>query len=543
MPGNSQFRRGRGFLPRANHDHGFYKWLVLVNIMVGTFMAVLDSTIVNVGLTNIMNTFGTSVDKIEWIMTAYMLVMAVMLPASGWIADHFGYKRSYFAALFFFTLGSLLCGFAWNETILIAFRVIQGLGAGLLMPVGMAILTRTFPPEKRGMALGFWGIASAASVSFGPVIGGYLIDNFSWHAIFLVNIPVGILGLAATIIIQKEYKTENIRSFDFGGAISMGIFLTSFLLALACGNSSWNTGGWHSNFIITCFVLSAIGFAVFLYIDLRIEHPIVELRLLKDFNFSIANIVFFIFGFGMFGSTFLLPLFLQNSLGYTALQAGLVFLPVGVIQAILSPVSGIVSDRINPKIPAFIGIGALGIGLYMQNFLSLDSSNFQIILPLIVRGIGMGMIMAPLGTLAMGKLPPQKLAQASGLFNVIRQLGGSFGVAVMGTILSHQVVVHSANYFQAVKRYSPTFKNSVLSMRTMIEQFSGKSMKEALSISQMSILQNVANQAFVKSICDDFLIAGLATFLSLIPLLMIRYHKKQTGKGSARSAESPPDLG
>src|SRR5271157_1542343 len=167
MPENKQFRKG-GFLPRANHDHGFYKWLVLVNIMVGTFMAVLDSTIVNVGLTNIMNSFGTSVDKIEWIMTAYMLVMAVMLPASGWIADHFGYKRSYFTALLFFTLGSLLCGFAWNETVLIACRVIQGLGAGLLMPIGMAIITRTFPHEKRGMALGFWGIAAAASVSFGP---------------------------------------------------------------------------------------------------------------------------------------------------------------------------------------------------------------------------------------------------------------------------------------------------------------------------------------------------------------------------------------
>ncbi len=536
MPENSRFRRGGGFLPRANHDHDYYPWLVLINVMVGTFMAVLDSTIVNVGLTNIMNTFGTSVDKIEWIMTGYMLVMAVMLPASGWIADHFGYKRSYFAALFFFTLGSLLCGFAWNETVLIACRVIQGLGAGLLMPVGMAILTRTFPPEKRGMALGFWGIAAAASVSFGPVIGGYLIDNFSWHAIFLVNIPVGILGLAATVIIQKEYRTEKARSFDFGGAISMAVFLTFLLLALACGNSSWNTDGWHSNFIITCFVLSAIGFATFLYFDLRIEHPLIDLRLLKDFNFSIANIVFFIFGFGMFGSTFLLPLYLQNSLGYTALQAGMVFLPIGILQAIMSPVSGVLADRINPKIPAFIGIVLLGIGLHMQNYLSLDSSNFQIVLPLLVRGIGMGMIIAPLGTLAMSKMPPQKLAQASGLFNVIRQIGGSFGVAVMGTILSHQVVIHSANYFQAVNRYSPAFQHSVLGTRTMIEQFSGKNIGDALAISQMSIFQNAANQAFVQAVCDDFLIAGLATFFCLIPLLMLRYQKKENAKGVSVSS-------
>ena len=515
-----------GFLPRVNPDSNYYPWLVMANVMIGTFMAVLDSTIVNVGLTTIMNTFGTSIDKIEWIMTGYMLVMAVTLPASGWIADHFGYKRSYLAALFLFTLGSFLCGMAWNETVLIACRVIQGLGAGLIMPVGMAIITRTFPPERRGIAMGFWGIAAAASVSFGPLIGGYLIDSFSWHAIFLVNIPFGILGLASTVIIQREYKIEKISSFDIGGAISLTVFLTSLLLALACGNSAWNTDGWHSDFIITCFVLSAIGFAVFLYIDLTIENPLIDLRLLKDFNFSMANVVFFIFGFGMFGSTFLLPLYLQNSLGYTAFQAGLVFLPVGLIQAMMSPVSGIISDRFNPKIPALAGITMLGIGLYMQKFLSLDSSNPQIMTPLIVRGLGMGMIIAPLGTLAMSRMPPQKLAQASGLFNVIRQIGGSFGVAVMGTILSNQVVVHSANYIQAVKRYSPVFQNSILSLRTLIEQFSGKNLGDSLAIAQLSIFQNAANQAFVSSVCDDFLIAGLATFFCLIPLLILRSKNK-----------------
>ena len=533
MPNKAQFRKGGGFLPRANHDHDSYRWLVLANVMLGTFMAVLDSTIVNVGLTNIMNTFGTSVDKIEWIMTAYMLIMAVMLPASGWIADHFGYKRSYFAALFFFTLGSLLCGFAWNETVLIACRVIQGLGAGLLMPVGMAIIIRTFPPEKRGMAIGFWGIASAASVSFGPVIGGSLIDNFSWHAIFLVNIPFGILGLAATIIIQKEYRTEKARSFDFGGAISMAVFLTFLLLALACGNSSWNTDGWHSNFIITCFVLAAIGFASFLYIDLRIEHPLIDLRLLKEFNFSMANIVFFIFGFGMFGSTFLLPLYLQNSLGYTALQAGMVFLPIGIIQAIMSPVSGVLSDKMNPKILAGAGLGFLALGLIMQNYLSLDSDNLQIMMPLLIRGVGMGMIIAPLSTLAMTRITPQNFAQASGLFNVIRQIGGSFGVAVMGTILSHQMIIHSANYNQGVNRYSPAFQHSVMAVKTMVEQFSGRNSGDAVSISQFSIFQSAANQAFVQSICDDFLIAGLATLFCLIPLLMLRYKKKEKLKGTA----------
>jgi DHA2 family multidrug resistance protein len=538
MPISSHLREGSGFLPRFNHESSFYPWFVLVNIMVGTFMAVLDSTIVNVGITKIMNSFGTSVDKVEWIMTAYMLAMAVMLPASGWIADHFGYKRSYFTGMFLFTLGSLLCGMAWNETVLIGFRVIQGLGAGLLMPVGLAILTRTFPAEKRGMVLGLWGIASAASVSFGPVIGGYLIDNLSWHAIFLVNIPVGIMGLAATIIIQKEYKTEHTRSFDFAGAASMTVFLTFLLLALACGNSSWNTDGWHSQFIITCFVIAAIAFVLFLYIDLTVENPIIELKIFKDFNFSMGNIVFFIFSFGMFGSTFLLPLYLQSSLGYTALQAGMFFLPVGIIQAFLSPVTGIMSDRINPKIPAFIGLAVLGIGLILQMFLSLDSSNLQIMLPMLLRGVGMGMIFSPLSAVSLSRIPPQKLAQASGLFNILRQVGGSFGVAVMGAILSHQAVIHSANYIQAINRNSPAFQSSLSTIRSTVEHGSGKNRGDASAISQMEIFQNASSQAFVQAICDDFLIAGSATLVCLFPLLMLRYTKRPRAPGQGAGAQS-----
>ncbi len=309
-----------GQFASLHHEHESYRWWVLANVMIGTFMAVLDATIVNVALPKIMAAFGVSVDKVEWILTAYLLVFAVMLPTSGWVADHFGYKRTYFVALFLFTFGSFLCGVAWDENVLILFRIIQGMGAGFLMPVGMAIVTREFPVEKRGVALGFWSIAAAASVSLGPLIGGYLIDNFSWHMIFDVNVPVGLLGMFATFVIQREYRTEHARSFDLIGFISGSTFLTCLLLALADGNAAWNTGGWTSPFILTCFVLSAIGLVVFLIVELNIEHPLIELALLKDFNFGVTNVILFIFGLGMFGSTFLLPLYLQNSLGYTAYQ-------------------------------------------------------------------------------------------------------------------------------------------------------------------------------------------------------------------------------
>jgi MFS transporter, DHA2 family, multidrug resistance protein len=215
LPHHSLRKSLLGRFDSLEYEHASYRWWVLANVMIGTFMAVLDATIVNVALPKIMAAFGVDVDKIEWVLTAYLLVFAVMLPTSGWVADHFGYKRTYFFALLVFTLGSFLCGLSWDEDALIVFRIVQGVGAGFLMPVGMAIVTREFPVEKRGVALGFWSIAAAASVSLGPLIGGYLIDNLDWQAIFDVNVPVGIIGMLATLIVQREYKTERVRSFDF----------------------------------------------------------------------------------------------------------------------------------------------------------------------------------------------------------------------------------------------------------------------------------------------------------------------------------------
>ena len=197
-------------LTAVTNDTEPNKWWVLGSVMIGTFMAVLDSTIVSVAFPKMMATFGVSVDQIEWVMTAYLLAFAVVLPSSGWIADHFGYKKTYMLGFFLFTFGSLLCSLSWNEDVLILFRIVQGVGAGFVMPVGMAIVTRAFPPKQRGMALGFWGIAAAASISLGPLAGGYLVDNFSWHAIFDINVPVGIIGLLAVWVIQKELSLIHI---------------------------------------------------------------------------------------------------------------------------------------------------------------------------------------------------------------------------------------------------------------------------------------------------------------------------------------------
>ncbi len=520
-------------VPSLHHEHGSYKWWVLANVMIGTFMAVLDATIVDVSLAKLMAAFGIGVDKVEWVVTAYMLVFAIMLPTSGWIADHFGYKRTYFTALFLFTFGSFLCGLAWNEDMLILFRIIQATGAGLIMPTGMAIVTREFPPQQRGIALGFWAISAAASVSLGPMIGGYLIDNLSWHAIFNVNVPVGIVGLFATWVIQREYRTDRIRSFDVVGFLSMAIFLITLLLALTDGNANWNTGGWTSPFIVSCFMIAGVSLIVFLITEFTIEHPLIEMSLFKDFNFTVSNSVLFIFGFGMFGSTFLLPIYLQNSLGYTAFQAGSLFLPVGILQAIFAPAAGLLSDKINPKIPAAVGIALLAFSLSLNGSLSLFSEHYQIMIPLYLRGIALGLIFTPLSTLALSNVPRNKVGQASGLFNIIRQLGGSFGIAFMSTMLIRRTLYHTAIYGQAINQQSEMFRH----VARQVTSFSSSAMAGTPALAGMRaqalIASHVATQSFVQAVCDDFLVAAGITLVALIPILSLRHQKVDYGVHTA----------
>ena len=512
--------------PSLHHEHDSYKWWVLFTVMIGTFMAVLDATIVSVALPKMMAAFGSSVDKIEWVLTSYLLIFAVMLPSSGWVADHFGYKRTYILGMILFTIGSFLCSLAWNENALIFFRVIQGAGAGFIMPVGMAIVTRVFPIEQRGTALGFWGIAASASVSLGPLIGGYLVDAFSWPTIFDVNVPVGIIGIMAVMIVQREIKAEDSRKFDLLGFISMSVFLTALLLALADGNADWNTGGWTSDFILGCFALSIIAFVIFIINEFHVEHPIVELRLLKDRNFALANIILFIFGLAFFGNAFLLPLFLQNSLGYTALQAGLVFFPVGILQAIVSPIAGRLTDKVNPKIPVLIGIAILALSLYMFSFFSLWTEHDQIMLPLYLRGIALGLIFIPLSAIALLDIPKPKMAQASGMFNTIRQVGGSFGVAILGTLLTQRVIFHTQMYSQAVDVSSPVFQKSVMIAKHFVAHNVGGSASEIAMRAKALIAQNVISQAFVQGINDDFLAGAFFTIIILIPVFLLKFKKK-----------------
>lgn len=518
-------RKTSRLFPRAESGGENYRWLVLSTVMIATFMAVLDATIVNVALPKLMSTFGVTVDRVEWVLTAYLIVFGVMLPSSGWLADHYGYKRLFALGLFMFTLGSFLCSISWSLNALIFFRIVQGSGAGVLMPVGMAIVTREFPPEKRGIALGFWSISSSASVSLGPTLGGYLIDRFSWHTVFDINVPIGILGIIAATIVIREHKSKDIRQFDLPGFLSLSTFLTTLLLALANGNSAWNTGGWTSDFILTCFAISFISLIVFLITEFSVEHPLIEISLFKSYDFSFSNFAMFLFGIGMFGSTFLLPIYLQNSLGYTPLQAGMVFLPVGILQGFAAPMAGLFADKVNAKIPAILGLLLMAASFLQYSNLSLYSENAAIMFPLYLRGIGMGLLFSPLSTIALYEIPNRKMAQASGLMNVIRQVGGSFGVAIFGTLLTRRTIYHASIYGQQLDPNSDIYKQTVIKVQHFANEAIGGNAAQAATRAKTVIGSFVQQQAFVRGVDDVFFAAAITIFISIIPVILLKQKK------------------
>lgn len=507
---------------------GAYKWLVLGNVMLGTFMAVLDTTIVNTGLPVIMGSLGASINTAEWVLTGYMLAIASILPAAAWLADRFGYKRIYFLSLLVFTFGSLMCGQASSIEELIFWRVIEGVGCGAIMPLGMAIVSNTFLPEERGMALGFWTIASAASVSFGPYIGGYLVDNLNWNYIFYVNVPVGVIAMFVTAILQKEYKTERATPFDIPGFVTSGIFLPLFMYGLSEVNSATNTQGWNSPAVLASMWISAVVFVLFIYFELTVEHPLINLRVFKDRNFTLSNLMIFIFGIGMFGSTFLMPLYLQNNLGYSALQAGALFIPVGIIQGVCSPAAGFLGQKINPKILIASGLILMAASFYLNFYLSLQTEEWYLILSLCMRGIGMGLLFTPLLTLSLANIEKDMMAQASSVTNIIRQMGGSFGVAIFSHILTQRSNYHTQRYNEALNYTGEVYQQTIGRLSEFAQQTAGATEQSAHSFAQQMIIKRLDLEAYISGINDDFFIAFIITILCILPIFWI-YRPKKSG--------------
>ena len=502
-------------------NNGAYKWLILGNVMIGTFMAVLDTTIVNTGLPVIMGTLGASINTAEWVLTGYMLAIASVLPAAAWLADRFGYKRIYFFSLLIFTFGSFMCGNSGTIEELIFWRVIEGVGCGAIMPLGMAIVSNTFPPEQRGVALGFWSIAAAASVSFGPYIGGYLVDNLNWNYIFYVNVPVGVLAMFITVILQKEYKAATATPFDLPGFITSGVFLPAFMYGLSEVNSATNTQGWNSPVVLGSMWISAVAFVLFIYFELTVKHPLINLRVFKDRNFALSNLMIFTFGVGMFGSTFLIPLYLQNNLGYSAIQAGAFFIPVGIIQGVFSPVAGNLGQKINPKILIAAGLILMAFSFYLNFYLSFMTEKWYLMTSLCLRGLGMGLMFTPLLTLSLSNIRMDMMAQASSVTNIIRQVGGSFGVAIFSHILVQRTDFHAQRYSEALNYTGEVYRQTIGNLSGFAQETAGATGQTANSIAEHLIIKRLELEAYIGGINDDFFIAFIITLLSLLPIFWL----------------------
>jgi DHA2 family multidrug resistance protein len=341
--------------------------------------------------------------------------------------------------------------------------------------------------------------------------------------------------MTAAVVILREHKAAETKPLDLVGLISLTGFLTSFLLALSTGNSAWNTGGWSSSYILSCFAVSIVSLVVFLVTEFSSDHPLIELNLFKSFNFAVSNSVMFLFGVGMFGSTFLLPIYLQNSLGYTPLQAGLVFLPVGIIQGLSAPLAGFFSDRFTPKIPSIIGVILMSFTFYQMSFLSFLSESHQIMVPLMLRGVAMGILFAPLTAMAISEISRQKMAQASGLLNVIRQIGGSFGVAIFGTILTRRTIYHLATYGEQIDAHSSIYKQTLIKLQSFALHSTGGTTGEAAAKAKALVMSFVSNEAFIRAIDDAFLLAGVVVMAGVIPLFFLRTGRHVTKSGFVAS--------
>jgi len=408
-----------------------YMWVAITVVIVGTFMAILDSSIVNVAIPKLMTIFKVSTDQIEWILTGYMLTMSIVIPLTGYLGDRFGIKKLYIFALTVFTIGSALCGLSTNIETMIAARVIQAIGGGMIMPVGMAMIYQIVPLEKRGLALGVWGISAMAAPAIGPTLSGYIIQYMDWRLIFTLNIPIGVIGVTLAIILLKETPTRNDKKFDIFGAITSAFGLFSLLLALSKGNSE----GWTSGYILGLFAVASISLISFIYIELHHEDPLLDLRILKIFPYSLSLIISTVTTIGMYGALFLMPLYLQNIRGYTPMQAGMLMLPAAIVTGIMMPISGRLFDKFGAKWLTVIGLSILTMASYFLSKLTLETSYNTVMLIMMVRGIGMGLAIMPTQTAGMNAIPKELTGRGTALNSTIKQVSGSFGIAILTTIL------------------------------------------------------------------------------------------------------------
>jgi EmrB/QacA subfamily drug resistance transporter len=407
------------------------KWWTLGAMCFALFMIMLDNTVVNVALPSIQASLDTSLSGLEWTINIYTLTFAVLLVTGGRLGDIFGRRRAFLIGVVAFALSSATAGLAPNATSLIVSRGVQGIGAALMMPATLSIITNAFPAHERGKAIGTWAGVSALALAIGPVVGGLLTEHVSWRAIFFLNIPVAIAAVIVTLAAAKESRDTTVaRTVDYAGIASITVGIGALVLALVEGNS-W---GWGSPAVIGLFALSVIGLVTFAMVELHGKSPMIEFKFFRSRTYLAANAVAFVVSFAMLAMFFFMALYMQNILDYSPLEAGVRFLPATIVIMIGAPISGRLTDRIGAKYPIAGGLTLVALALYLQSQITVDSGYSQILPTFILMGLGMGFVMSPMSTAAMNSVAEAKAGAASGILSMSRMVGGTFGVAAVGAL-------------------------------------------------------------------------------------------------------------
>jgi EmrB/QacA subfamily drug resistance transporter len=408
------------------------KWWTLGAVAFGLFMIMLDNTIVNVALPAIEHSLHMSISSLEWIVTAYALTFAALLITGGKLGDMYGRRKMFIVGLVIFTLASLACGLAPSAGFLIGARAVQGIGAALMNPATLSIISATFPPKERGQAIGIWAGVSALALAIGPLLGGLIVDNINWHWIFYVNVPVGVVGIVVSrFFISESRDTSHEQSIDLPGLVTSGLALLALSYALIEGNKH----GWMSAEILGLFAGAAVLLASFVLLEMRQRLPMLDLSLFRIGSFAGANLVAMLVSLGMFGVFFFVSLYVQNVLGYSPTKAGAIFLPMTVLIILVAPIAGKLSDRIGSRWLMGAGMSTLGVSLLLYQRIGLHTGFWSLLPQLLLGGVGMALTMSPMTSAAMGSVPVDKAGVGSGVLNSFRQVGGSLGIALMGAIL------------------------------------------------------------------------------------------------------------
>jgi DHA2 family multidrug resistance protein len=501
----------------SDHKH-INPWLIAVSVMFATFMEVLDTTVVNVSLPHIAGTLSASIDEATWALTSYLVANAIILPMTGWLASMFGRKNLLMLSVIGFTAASFLCGLAPTLGALIFFRILQGATGGALQPLSQAVLLEAFAPQDRGKAMGFWALGIVVAPILGPVLGGWLTDNYSWRWVFYINIPVGIASIVMTklYIFDPPYLKAESRKVDYWGIGMLAVGIGALQIVLDKGQEEdW----FSSNMIVVLSTVAAVTLAALIWHLLDTDEPIVDLRVFKERSYAVGVFLMTVVGFVLYGSMVLLPVMLQTLLGYPPLQAGIAMAPRGIGSFFMMPITGMMTGKFDPRKLLTVGLVVGGSTLLWLSWLNLQAGYWDIFWPQLLQGVGMSLLFVPLTTISMDAIPREKMGNATSLFNLMRNIGGSVGIAITGTMLARHSQSTSVTLGANVTPYDAASQSMLFQLRAAFLA-AGSDAVTATSRAYAALAGLIQRQATMVSFVGIFQLMGVM-FIALVPLVLL----------------------